>query len=223
MSSILVISPFVMEIFPKNCPFYKGIPIIAPVNFDTTRASDDYKGMKLIFARHTETDWNKIGRIQGVTDTHLNDKGRADAVILADRLREFNIDRIVPSSLARAKETAAIIGNVLGIDRIEPDGRLVECSHGKIDGMTHKEVKEKFQKDYVVAESARQEYDFGPFGGENRAQVLAREHALLTDLKNKYPAETVLLIGHGRAMNTLLGDLGIETELTRGNFLVLDR
>lgn len=39
--------------------------------------------MNLLFTRHGETDWNVQKRIQGSTDTDLNENGRMQAVRLA--------------------------------------------------------------------------------------------------------------------------------------------
>ena len=39
--------------------------------------------MKLYISRHAETDWNVLKRTQGMTDIHLNERGRAQALALA--------------------------------------------------------------------------------------------------------------------------------------------
>lgn len=53
--------------------------------------------MRLIFIRHGEPDYNCDG---------LTEKGRRDARILADRIKEWKVDRVFVSPLGRAKETA---------------------------------------------------------------------------------------------------------------------
>ena len=65
-------------------------------------------------ARHGETEWNRIGRWQGATDIPLSDVGRAQARLLADRLRDRRIARVHASQLSRALETAQIIAARLG-------------------------------------------------------------------------------------------------------------
>ena len=42
--------------------------------------------MKLLLTRHGETDWNLQRRIQGSTDTDLNETGRRQAMQLAESL-----------------------------------------------------------------------------------------------------------------------------------------
>ena len=46
----------------------------------------------LLLARHGETDWNRELRIQGSSDTELNEVGRAQARALADELADEPLD-----------------------------------------------------------------------------------------------------------------------------------
>jgi 2,3-bisphosphoglycerate-dependent phosphoglycerate mutase len=64
----------------------------------------------LLLVRHGETDWNASGRLQGHTDQVLNDLGRRQAVELADRLANDGVAALYASDLARARETAEILG-----------------------------------------------------------------------------------------------------------------
>jgi len=76
----------------------------------------------LLLVRHGETDWNAEGRLQGHTDRPLNDYGRRQAKELADRLAGEGADAIYTSDLVRAKATAEIIGDRLGLTIIvDPD------------------------------------------------------------------------------------------------------
>ena len=68
---------------------------------------------RLYLARHGETEWNAIGRLQGHTDVPLNDRGRAQARDLAGAVRKLGIKTIIASDLARARDTAAIIASEL--------------------------------------------------------------------------------------------------------------
>ena len=66
----------------------------------------------LLLVRHGETDWNAEGRLQGHTDTPLNDYGRRQARALADALAGDDFEALYASDLARARETAEILGGV---------------------------------------------------------------------------------------------------------------
>ena len=52
--------------------------------------------MKLYFARHGQTDWNILGKVQGTTDIPLNENGIAQAQLLCKNLedREISFEKI---------------------------------------------------------------------------------------------------------------------------------
>jgi broad specificity phosphatase PhoE len=89
----------------------------------------------LLLVRHGETDWNAEGRLQGHTDRPLNDFGRRQAKELADRLADEGADAIYASDLARAKETAEILGERLGLP-VVLDADLREKNWGNWEGLT---------------------------------------------------------------------------------------
>jgi broad specificity phosphatase PhoE len=90
---------------------------------------------ELLLVRHGETDWNAEGRLQGHTDRPLNEYGRRQAKELAARLAEEHVDAIYASDLSRARETAEIVGERLGLTVvIDPD--LREKNWGTWEGLT---------------------------------------------------------------------------------------
>ena len=89
----------------------------------------------LMLVRHGETDWNADGRLQGHTDRPLSDFGRRQARQLAGELADEELDAIYASDLARACETAEIIGERLGLPVVlDPD--LREKDWGTWEGLT---------------------------------------------------------------------------------------
>jgi probable phosphoglycerate mutase len=92
----------------------------------------------LYLSRHGETDWNAEGRWQGQTDVALNATGRAQATRMAELLRGAELAWIVSSDLARARETARIVGAELRLD-VEFDRDLRERSFGVFEGLTGEE------------------------------------------------------------------------------------
>ena len=77
---------------------------------------------RLLLVRHGETAWNASKRFQGQTDVPLNDVGRQQAVVIADRLATESIDVIYSSDLVRAYGTAQTIAAPHGIN-VRPDSR----------------------------------------------------------------------------------------------------
>ncbi len=86
--------------------------------------------------RHGETDWNAEGRWQGHTDVPLNQKGRTQALRVADALRKAGLGGVVSSDLSRASETAQIVGTSLGIEVVYLDADLRERMFGVFEGLT---------------------------------------------------------------------------------------
>ncbi|HEY5316662.1 MAG TPA: histidine phosphatase family protein, partial [Solirubrobacteraceae bacterium] len=86
----------------------------------------DHRGV--VLARHGETNDNRQPiRVQGFTDTPLNEVGRAQARDLAERVAGDGFRSLWSSDLARARETATIVGARIGL---EPhlDQRLREAN-----------------------------------------------------------------------------------------------
>ncbi len=171
--------------------------------------------MKLILVRHTITPWNIEKRLQGQTDIELGQKGKEEAESLARSLEKEVVDRIYASDLKRAMQTAEIIARVKKLP-VSKDVRLRECSFGSIEGHTIEEVVLRYGGDDYS------HYDLKPYGGEDRTQVVRRHLSFLEETKERHDEETVLVVGHGRSLNTLLHELGHEPNLKRGEYRVVE-
>ena len=88
----------------------------------------------LYMVRHGQTDWNLEHKIQGTYDIGLNAAGRAQVALTAEKLKRFNLGKIVSSDLRRAVQTAEIMGNMLNIT-VEYDARLREYNFGQLSGL----------------------------------------------------------------------------------------
>ena len=121
----------------------------------------------VVMIRHAATAWNEAGRIQGRTDIPLCERGRR--ALAGKRLPErFGSYRVHSSPLARAVETAALLG--LGTPVLDP--RLVEMNWGTWEGDTRASVAAA-DADGVARNEARGP-DFRPPGGESPREVQAR-------------------------------------------------
>ena len=111
----------------------------------------------LFLVVHGETGWESKGRIQGWLDMPLNEKGRSQAEELAEDIKGKGIKVIYSSPLSRAYDTAKVIAEVLGIDRITKDDRLKEYDQGKDrnPGIGNKEGE------IIVRQFAKDVKDFG--------------------------------------------------------------
>ena len=158
--------------------------------------------MKLYLVRHGETDWNIASRIQGQTDTILNEKGRQQAEEFAAMIVEqgYRIDSIYTSSKKRACETADIIGRAMGIEPKVLPG-LEEISLGKWEGYTWKQVREEFKEEYQLWHDNRR-YQIPPMG-ESYQQLLDRLLPALDEIMEKEKGN-ILMVTHSAVIMTLL-------------------
>ena len=98
--------------------------------------------------RHGQTEWNLTGRIQGFSDIGLDETGRAQAAAAAPALAEYEPARIIASDLRRAVDTARPIAERTGLE-IELDKRLRERGYGPWEGLTMREIAERFPEDHA--------------------------------------------------------------------------
>lgn len=144
--------------------------------------------MKLLLTRHGQTDWNVAGKIQGMTDTELNETGINQAKRTKKQLENKNIDVIITSPLKRAKKTAEIIGEDRKIPIIEDNG-VVERYFGKFEGMTAKE----FDFDEIWNYKLNKQYE----DAESVGALFNRVQGFLEKIKKEYKDKTVLVVTHG--------------------------
>ena len=83
----------------------------------------------VFLARHGETDYNAQRRFQGHLPVPLNARGREQAHELARLAAEREWATLICSPLARARETAEIVGAAIGHYPIE-DARFAETDCG---------------------------------------------------------------------------------------------
>ena len=90
--------------------------------------------MKLYIIRHGETAWNVEGRLQGQTDTELNENGVRLAKVTAEGLKNIPFDLGISSPLRRAKHTAELVLAGRNVP-LTTDDRLMELSFGSWEGL----------------------------------------------------------------------------------------
>ena len=157
---------------------------------------------EVLLVRHGETDYNASGRFQGRIDTPLNACGRAQSRSLARALMGEGLRALYSSPLARARETAEIVGAQLGL---EPryDDRLVEADVGEWQGRLSADIVTDDPHALAAWRAADPRFRFP--GGESVAEQTARVEAALADIAaNPLPA---LVVTHGGAIRAVVGVL----------------
>ena len=119
-------------------------------------------GKKIFFVRHGKTEWNNLFRYQGVTDIPLCEEGREQARKTGLRFAGAEIDAVISSPLSRAYETAEnIAAHHVGI-KVERLNLLEEVNFGEWEGLTVKEIKERFGEELLYKWRSNQLYRMPP-------------------------------------------------------------
>ncbi len=164
---------------------------------------------RLLLIRHGQTKLHRADRFWGRTDIELSNTGIRQAEQLRERLARYKIDAFYASTLNRAIATAEIIASRHKV-QVTPVAELCECSFGYAEGLTFKEIAQKYP------ELARQlsEWKAVAFpGGESLEQLNRRVSNFLGRLKQHPPESTIAIIAHGGPLRLIVCNmlgLGIE-------------
>ena len=150
--------------------------------------------MKLLLARHGQTEWNADRRFQGHTDIALSDRGRLQAHALGRALRGRHISAAYVSPMRRAVETAEIALADAGIP-MTPIEELRELSLGDWEGCTVDEIRQQAGDPYAAW--LRAPLDHPPPGAEPLPDVRDRVLAAVERIAALHAEGDALLIAHG--------------------------
>lgn len=141
-------------------------------------------------------------------DVRLSEEGKAQAGALATRLAGEPLAAIYASPLARALETARLIGAPRGIDAV-PVAEFREIAHGHWEGKAREEVRATWPQEY--ARWSLDPFTFAPVGGETGLAVLARALPALLTLLDRHRDAAFLAVSHKATIRLLIGHfLGVE-------------
>jgi broad specificity phosphatase PhoE len=158
-------------------------------------------GDGLLLARHGETDDNREPlRVQGFRDTRLNATGRRQAAALAERIAGEQIVSLWSSDLSRAWETAAIVGERIGLSA-RPDPRLREANRGRWEGRLFLDIEREEPELYGAWLRAGEGFRFPD--GESLREQSDRVAAALAEIRaeGELPA---LVVCHGGCIRVVL-------------------
>ena len=156
----------------------------------------------LYIVRHGETDWNKMGKYQGITDVPLNENGLNQAKACGEALKDITFDRILSSDLSRALVTAETIrGN--RTTPITVDKRLRELNFGDWEAMLFSDIEARWPG--LIDEMYLRPHLVKVPNGESFKDLQDRAWAGLEEfLHENDEEETLLVVCHGGTIRTLL-------------------
>ena len=162
----------------------------------------------LYIVRHGETEWNKIGRYQGITNVPLNENGIAQAKACGNALKDVHFDRILSSDLSRALVTAETIRGNRQLE-IKTDERLREINFGDWEKLLFTEIEERWPG--LIDQMYRRPDIVKVPNGESFQEVQDRAWSAVSDFLNENNEdETILITCHGGTILCKLLDISIS-------------
>jgi probable phosphoglycerate mutase len=163
----------------------------------------------LLLIRHAEPERVAPGSGSRPADPLLTERGREQAQRLAHWLENEPVDAVLTSPLRRAHETAAAVGDKLGID--------VEV----VDGLKEYDAHAEY---YIPVEELRETRDhhwramiegrWKELGGEDPDVFQHRVVPCVDGVIRRFPGERVAAVCHGGVINVYLAALlGLERHL----------
>lgn len=171
--------------------------------------------MKLYLIRHARQDSALCN-----VNVSLSKEGIEQSILLGERLREYEIDKVYSSDLTRAVMTAGIIrAKLSGQDTIDDKEIMLEdetCLYhdlretdfGEMTGLEDSVLRLKYA-DYFASRDERKE-DVRIPGGENGEEVYFRMNRAINSIIEegmKYDYRNIAIITHGGAIRCYLAGL----------------
>ena len=154
----------------------------------------------LVLLRHGRSRADDERVHEGRYDSPLTDVGRDQANRLARHWRETDtrFDRVVCSSLMRARETAEIVAAAIGVD-VEVSDLWMEHDNGPLAGLTAEEANERFPPPAFRSRWA----PLTSSGGES-VEGIHRRASEAIEVLLQGAGERLLVVAHGGVLNAAL-------------------
>lgn len=156
------------------------------------------------FLRHGETEWNKMRRYQGRTDIPLNEAGLNQAHEVKPFLKDESISHIFSSQLLRAKKTAEVVNQELGVLHLIKEN-LQECCFGDLEGNDVTSESRQIVDQWAEGNT--------PTGAEPYQDFANRIINAVNECMSEALTGIPLIVSHGGAFTTLAKPMGYQTPV----------
>ncbi len=159
--------------------------------------------LRVLIVRHGQSEWNALGRWQGQADPPLTELGLHQAAHAAQHVGA--LDAVVASDLERARTTAEIIAELIGIGPVLIDPGFRERGAGEWEGLTKAEIAEAWPG---YLDDRRR-----PPAFEVEAAFQERIFAGLDRIREQVPDGDVLVVAHAGVVYQVEAVLGSDFQL----------
>ena len=170
----------------------------------------------ITIVRHGQTQGNVDRKVDGITDTPLNDNGMHQAKSAGEWLKNEKFDFVFTSDLKRCKETTAfILENNLNFKKKEGNYAEMELLREKNFGIYEGTPFDEYKN--IAKKEGFSWFDFVPEGAESLNDVKKRAEEILrmiygTITPSNKQTPNVLVVTHGFVIAQLITHLYEETK-----------
>ena len=158
--------------------------------------------MRFYLLRHGETEWNKLGKFQGLTDVSLNERGFSQARDSARAALSWKHEVIYSSSLTRTVQVAEEVRKLSGAP-LATDPGLRELNLGDLEGVTGAEMRAGWSEVYSAWRANPADVQMP--NGESVAQLQKRAWQAILDIEIAHAGATgVVVVSHNFAIRTII-------------------
>lgn len=156
---------------------------------------------KIYLIRHGQSEWNLLYKIQGQKDAPLTDLGKEQARKLGERLVGEKIDIIYSSDLSRALETARIISSIVN-KPVVATNELREINFGPWEGLTLKEIRNKFKEEYSIWMSSPEKFRLE--GAETLEALKRRVMSYVNKIIKENKDKNIAIVSHNATLKVII-------------------
>lgn len=164
---------------------------------------------QIYILRHGETDSNVRRSWHTGGSGSINDRGRQQAVLVANEFKKFGLDAVISSDSIRAMETASIVSEITGTKYYGSNKIFRERDFGDADDLTTPEILGRFG---IIVNSVMDTGADELPGSESLHDLERRVGMAKNFICNQFPDDSVLVVTHGgfsrMFYKTFVGDIG---------------
>ena len=183
------------------------------------KASDQLRKRKIFYLfRHGETNWNQMQKLTGHIDDEsviITEKGYNQIKDISNSLLTCGIEAVFSSDLLRARKTAEIVNDALGVP-IHYCSELRVLNLGVFQGQS----REVFLQNEGV-KAALLDHSLPIPGGESIDQLNERLYGFLLRIIQDYSYKSIAIITHGISIGNLIQFL-LKTPYKHYDYAIIE-
>ena len=173
--------------------------------------------VKLILVRHALTVDNQKSRLSGHIDSSVSEEGKEQIDKITNYLKDFDIDKIYTTTSSRTKDTVKKLSELKSIEIIEKES-LKEISFGDFEGLTFKEIENRYPEEFQ--DMIKKEYEYKYPNGESLIDSYNRVCTELDNIISDCDNQTILICSHGGTIRNIITYLISNSYKYHWNFKI---